>query len=38
VQFLHEDDQGQMVPYIGGTCTVRISRDGQVLESVSGSL
>jgi len=37
VQFLHEDDQGQMVPYIGGTCIVRISRDGQVLESVSGS-
>jgi hypothetical protein len=37
VQFLHEDDQGQMVPYAGGTCSARISRDGQVLEVVSGS-
>ena len=36
VQFLHEDAQGQMVPYPGGTCSARISRDGRVLEVVSG--
>ncbi len=36
VEFLHEDDQGQLVPYEGGTSTARVSRDGQVLEVVSG--
>jgi hypothetical protein len=38
VQFLHEDEQGQMVPYEGGTCSVRLSREGQVREVVSGIL
>ncbi len=36
IQFLHQDDQGQMVPYEGGTSTARVSRDGQVIEVVSG--
>jgi hypothetical protein len=36
IQFLHEDDQGRLVPYEGGTSTARVSRDGQVLEMVSG--
>ncbi len=36
VEYLHEDDQGQLAPYEGGTSTVRVSRDGQVLEVVSG--
>ncbi len=36
VEFLHEDDLGQLVPYEGGTSTARVSRDGQVLEVVSG--
>ena len=36
VQFLHPDDSGQLVPYAGGDCSVRVSRDGQVLEVVSG--
>lgn len=35
VQFLHEDEQGQLVPYAGGTCLVRVSRDGQVREVVN---
>jgi hypothetical protein len=38
VQFLHEDEQGQMVPYQGGTCSVRLSREGQIREVVSGTL
>ena len=25
-----------MVPYAGGVCTARVSRDGRVLEAVSG--
>jgi hypothetical protein len=36
IQYLHEDEQGQMVPYEGGASTARISRDGKVLEMVSG--
>lgn len=36
VQFLHQDDSGQMVPYEGGACTARVSRDGRLLEVVSG--
>lgn len=36
VQFLHEDDQGQLVPFEGGTSTVRVSREGQVVEVFSG--
>jgi hypothetical protein len=36
IQFLHQDDQGQMVPYEGGTSTARVSREGEVIEVVSG--
>lgn len=38
VQFLHEDEQGQLVPYEGGSCTVRLSREGQLREVVTGPL
>jgi hypothetical protein len=38
VEFLHQDDRGEMVPYAGGTCTARVSRDGRVQEVVSGDV
>ena len=37
VQFLHQDEQGQMVPDEGGICTVRLSRRGEILELISGT-
>lgn len=36
VEYLHQDGLGEWVPYEGGTSTVRVSREGQVLEVVSG--
>ena len=37
VQFLHPDEQGQMVPDQGGICTVRLTRRGEVVELISGT-
>jgi len=36
VNMLAKDESGQMVPYEGGDMTVRIDREGRVLEAVNG--
>jgi hypothetical protein len=36
VKFLHQNDEGQLVPYEGGNSTVRLSRRGEILEIANG--
>ncbi len=36
VRFLTPNDEGQLVPYDGGSSTVRVSRRGQILEITNG--